>query len=234
MFLYRDTANAVNLDDLAARIRAAHDGVQTAARSSIEHALTAGDLLIHAKRRLKHGEWLPWLEEHCKLSERTAQAYMRLAKHRGFVEAKSAVIADLTVAGALDLISPPRTSAGPSRGNPEGGTRRDDETRFYAPDRLNTLMWSEANSETRRRFADGVGWEFLDHCSPHVREAILNRWRTDTQRESVERMQRAQRYPLQSSGGDGLDISRLVNPSRSARPGSTKAVTPTLGEGEPA
>jgi Protein of unknown function (DUF3102) len=29
-----------------------------------------------------HGQWLPWLKEHCHLSERTAQLYMRCAKHK--------------------------------------------------------------------------------------------------------------------------------------------------------
>ena len=30
----------------------------------------------------KHGEWMPWLEEHCKISDRTARLYMRVAKNR--------------------------------------------------------------------------------------------------------------------------------------------------------
>jgi hypothetical protein len=48
--------------------------------STDQHAMAAGDLLLEAKLRLKHGEWLPWLAEHRSMSERTAQRYMRLAR----------------------------------------------------------------------------------------------------------------------------------------------------------
>jgi hypothetical protein len=36
---------------------------------------------------VKHGEWLPWLADHCKLSKRTAQLYMRVAANRTEIEA---------------------------------------------------------------------------------------------------------------------------------------------------
>jgi Protein of unknown function (DUF3102) len=79
---YNHDGQGVNhLDDLAARIRAEHDDVQAAAGTGIAHALNAGDLLIEAKRRLKHGEWLAWLSEHCNILERWAWAYMRLARY---------------------------------------------------------------------------------------------------------------------------------------------------------
>ena len=45
-----------------------------------EHAINAGRLLIEAKAQLAHGQWLPWLEDHCQVSERTAQAYMQCAR----------------------------------------------------------------------------------------------------------------------------------------------------------
>jgi hypothetical protein len=211
---YNDGEHAVNVDDAAPRVRATHDGVRAAVRTSIEHALTAGDLLIEAKKCLKHGEWLPWLEEHCKLSERTAQAYIRLSRHRGFIDAKSAVIADLTIADALELISAPRTSTSRSEGNPAWGAHRTSETRLYAPARLNSLMWSEADAETRRKFADAVGREVLDFCSPSVRDAIVRRWLADAQRKLVRH------EPFE---GDGLDIPDLLKRTQSAKPDTKEA-----------
>jgi hypothetical protein len=65
---------------LAAEIRRAHADVQEAAKTAAEHAIRAGHALIEAKKLVKHGEWLPWLREHCALPERTAQLYMRIAK----------------------------------------------------------------------------------------------------------------------------------------------------------
>lgn len=102
----------VTIDDLAARIVAEHKAVRAAMKSTLEHALACGTLLIEAKAKLAHGRWLPWLAEHCaSLSERTAQVYISLAKNgaaiRAAIEAKSAASADLTmtIRDALELIA---------------------------------------------------------------------------------------------------------------------------------
>jgi hypothetical protein len=76
---------------LAAEIRRAHADVQDAAKTAAERAIAAGHTLIEAKQLVKHGEWLPWLKEHCELAERTAQTYMRIARSG----MKSATVADL-------------------------------------------------------------------------------------------------------------------------------------------
>ena len=47
----------------------------------MRHAIEAGALLLEAKEQLKHGQWLPWLKDHCTISERTAQLYMRTAPY---------------------------------------------------------------------------------------------------------------------------------------------------------
>ena len=52
--------------------------------------MAAGDALIEAKAKMPHGGWLPWLAEHCKLSERSAQLYMQIARNREAVEARLA------------------------------------------------------------------------------------------------------------------------------------------------
>jgi len=65
---------------LAADIRVAHASVLDAAKTRAARALEAGHALLEAKSLVKHGEWLPWLKEHCGLPERTAQLYMKLAK----------------------------------------------------------------------------------------------------------------------------------------------------------
>src|SRR5262249_4544995 len=46
----------------------------------------ACNLLVEAKEQLKHGQWLPWLQDHCTISERTAQLYMHCAKNREAIE----------------------------------------------------------------------------------------------------------------------------------------------------
>src|ERR1700678_1472142 len=81
-----DLARSNSLTDISARIRVAHQATSEALKSSIEHALTAGELLIEAKKLVPHGQWLPWLEKHCEMSSRTAQLYMRVAKNRAEIE----------------------------------------------------------------------------------------------------------------------------------------------------
>jgi hypothetical protein len=84
----RAQAGDNSLPDLAARIRAEHEAVSAALRDSVRHAIAAGELLIEAKGQLGHGRWLPWLRDHCAISERTAQLYMRVAKNRAEIEAQ--------------------------------------------------------------------------------------------------------------------------------------------------
>jgi hypothetical protein len=91
-----------SLTDLAARIKTEHEIVEKHLRKGVERAVEAGKLLIEAKAQLKHGQWLPWLRDHCGIPDRTARHYMRLAKH----EAEIGNLADLTLEQAVALISP--------------------------------------------------------------------------------------------------------------------------------
>ena len=62
-----------SLADLAARIKIEHTAVSVSLKQSVQHGIAAGALLLEAKAKLnKHGQWLPWLRDHCSMSERTA------------------------------------------------------------------------------------------------------------------------------------------------------------------
>ena len=94
-----------SLPDLAARIRVEHEAVSAALKESVRHAIAAGELLIEAKGQLGHGRWLPWLRDHCTISERTAQLYMRVAKNRAEIEAQMRNgVADLSLNEAAALL----------------------------------------------------------------------------------------------------------------------------------
>jgi hypothetical protein len=98
-------AESNSLADLAARIRAEHEASALSLRLGAEHAFHAGELLVEAKALVGHGQWLPWLRDHCGISERTAQLYMRCAKNRAEIEAANAQpIADLTLNEAAALL----------------------------------------------------------------------------------------------------------------------------------
>lgn len=42
-------------------------------RRGVEHAIAGGTLLLEAKGLVAHGEWIPWLQENCKIGPRQAQ-----------------------------------------------------------------------------------------------------------------------------------------------------------------
>jgi hypothetical protein len=91
------TAGTNRLPVLAEEVREALAGVREAAKAGTEFAIEAGRALIEAKSLLRHGEWLPWLRQHCRLPERTAQLYMHIASLVDDRGLKSATVADLGI-----------------------------------------------------------------------------------------------------------------------------------------
>jgi len=115
----RTGLEAQSLALLSADINAAHRACEQAARSTLEHAYRTGELLIEAKATLRHGEWLPWLEANCEVSDRQARTYMRLARELP----KSEVGSDLSLKGALRAIEAPEPEPEPQAEGEERAQR---------------------------------------------------------------------------------------------------------------
>jgi len=96
------------LDALVININHEHTEAIQAARQSLIHAVRAGDLLLQAKAQVDHDAWLEWIKVNCKFSDRTARAYMRLAENQNLLPANWQTSADLSIDGALDLITEPK------------------------------------------------------------------------------------------------------------------------------
>jgi hypothetical protein len=86
------------LADLAPRIREAHQAAEANRQSAVASAIMVGRLLKEARAQVPHGEWLSWLERNTGLSQRTAQRYLRYAKHAD--ELKDAAVIDLSIRNA--------------------------------------------------------------------------------------------------------------------------------------
>jgi hypothetical protein len=96
------------IERLAVEIEAHHQSAYRLAAGAVDHALRCGDLLIEAKGRVKHGEWLPWLRSVTTISIRQAQNYMRLAKNRTEIEAaKTQRLSYLPIRDAIALLTEP-------------------------------------------------------------------------------------------------------------------------------
>ncbi|OUM01653.1 DUF3102 domain-containing protein [Variovorax sp. JS1663] len=68
--------------NIASDINRHHELACLRADEAINHAAEAGKLLLEVKAALKHGEWLPWLEENIFVSARQVQRYMQVAQGR--------------------------------------------------------------------------------------------------------------------------------------------------------
>jgi hypothetical protein len=73
-------ADPANLTDLAGQIRAEHAAASASLRRGLDHAIRAGELLLDAKRLHRHGQWTKWVADNLAFSDRTARAYMQLAR----------------------------------------------------------------------------------------------------------------------------------------------------------
>jgi hypothetical protein len=75
-------------------------------RRALRFALRAGELLIEAKRRVGHGEWLSWLAKYTDLEGRRAQRYMQLARDGSRLDAiEPNWRSSLSITEALDLLA---------------------------------------------------------------------------------------------------------------------------------
>src|SRR5689334_15662073 len=81
-------------------------------------AIQAGLFLIEAKFRAKHGEWEPWVRENCNFALRTAQLYMKLARHPNAQD-----VAHLTLTGAVRELEGPATAAAPEPSATDGAPK---------------------------------------------------------------------------------------------------------------
>jgi hypothetical protein len=84
-------------------------------RTSLKHAERLGRLLLGVKEQLGHGKFIPWVEENCPFSPRSASGYMKLALESSFLEslanANQQSVADLTIKGALKLLAKSKIKA---------------------------------------------------------------------------------------------------------------------------
>jgi hypothetical protein len=79
--------------------------IRDAAKRTAEGIILIGQWLTEAKSRLKHGQWLPWLETEFGWSVSTATNFMRV-----YENVKLATVANLQIdVSALYLIATPKT-----------------------------------------------------------------------------------------------------------------------------
>ena len=164
------------LKSLAGRINDTHAAAGASFQAGVQRAMDAGRLLIEAKEKVGHGEWLPWLRANCEFSERTAQAYMRVAKRAGELEANPQRVADLPLREALALLTAPQ----PQEPTVEGGSESIEAIEAKIEAFLETVCPPLAiirdkrlHRETHATFEDYVSERFLTKIEDEeIREVL--------------------------------------------------------------
>ena len=131
-----------SLNDLVQRIAAEHKAVALALRSALGHAIAAGELLIEAKAKVRHGQWLHWLAENTGIPKRTAAHYMALARRRQKFCDQNGNTLPLSVNEALDELKHPADRGFPGSEWGEYAPHREWGRRGWGPfsEALETVM----------------------------------------------------------------------------------------------
>lgn len=152
----------VDLRALAKQINAAHTAFEDGMRQSLAYAVEAGEKLVLVKEQLSHGEWLPWLKKHFHGTDRTAQRYVSLAGRLPELDSNTTRVSDLSLRGALKLITKARHADGDADPPPEpdpftlpadAKSTTDLNTLIAAGEKFGTIYadppWQYGNQSTR-------------------------------------------------------------------------------------
>ena len=152
-------ASQVSLDDLTIRIRDAHLSVVSAINSATDNAVTAGKLLIEAKKQTPHGQWGEFLKR-CDVGERQSQRYMKLAELVEANPTSKSDLTDLSIEQAIKRLSLPKTDDRPQPAALKKPAKHSGPTKSSAAKTGHTNIieaWLGASAEERTRAVDGIG-----------------------------------------------------------------------------
>ena len=137
------------LAELTAAAQQEHLAVGHALGNALRHAMAAGDALLAARELVPAGQWQAYRRKHTDISERSAQVYVRVAKHRADLEAQSSA-GPLSIAAALEFLKEPASTKARPRAKTKSAKAT--ATSFEA-----LTWWSKASGEARQCFFDGIG-----------------------------------------------------------------------------
>jgi len=69
-------------DEIAERINAEHRLAASNEATALEHKIKCGEMLLQQKAITKHGQWKPWVKQHCEFEYSTATIYMDMARKK--------------------------------------------------------------------------------------------------------------------------------------------------------
>jgi hypothetical protein len=146
------------LSDLAAAIRRFNQVILDHQRSALRTSLDLGDVLACARARVATRQWKTWRAEHCPtLGKRRDEVCRQLAAYRPIIERAIGNDPDLSISGALKLITVPK--ARPAK-----------------PDSAELEKWRTLSPDEKRAglAADGID-ALLQYLPPELKDALSDR-----------------------------------------------------------
>lgn len=111
------SAVAITSESDANEINRLHVELVGVAQDALQRAIEIGLLLDKQKAKLKHGEWMPWMEANLSFSTQTADRYRHVHRHRE----KFLTVGNLTLTEAYRIACPSSLKAGDDEKS--GGTK---------------------------------------------------------------------------------------------------------------
>jgi hypothetical protein len=105
------------------------EAIAKAEEASCEKAIRIGELLAAKKAKLKHGEWIPWIERNLPFGRAQAANYMRMHEHRD----RFKCVTHFTFEKARELLAPGKSTPRNARVKLD---RRLDATGIEVPDEI--------------------------------------------------------------------------------------------------
>lgn len=147
------TGEAVDVDlaSLAVAANENHAATELASREAVRYAIAAGQVLLRAKQRVGHGNWLGWVKTHLAFAPRTASLYMRLA---AIPEADRQRVADMSLRMAARAVADYGEAPVLAAGNGANSRAIRDAAKLYVPDGSRVAdvtygrgaFWTQTNS----------------------------------------------------------------------------------------
>jgi hypothetical protein len=162
----------------------------TLRKAVVEHAGIAGHALLQLKSRQKHGTWEDWLKKNFQGSAKSAQLYMRIAKHWRLIVQHGLDREGMTLEDLQWVLS---DSPGPRPGSATkekqkkakeelkldaDGAKADESA---APNRQVPLYFSESDKEEFEEWVKRLGAAYkTDNLTDTVREAVRREYEAVT------------------------------------------------------
>ena len=151
-----------NLAALATQINAEHAEVIKHVQQGADHAIRAGKLLNQAKIAVRHGDWSEWLATNCRVSERTAQVYMQLA--REYPQG----LADTSMTAAIKMLEQAKSPEEKMTGVRQQRVKRNPVAEAIKVDPVAILekAWAAASENERNIFVRRIEKDFGSAIQP--------------------------------------------------------------------